>query len=213
MCPNTATSDEHVPAKCFFPEESLYRKELITVRACPTHNEDTSKDDEYVRNVIAMSMGTNAVASNQFLKKVTESFKKSPKLFQRTLGINQKIKINNQETRAFRIERNRLDRVMRKIAYALYFSNFKLPWDRELNIMTQNVVNSDLSKDEFGSLISTFKPLLPPLSTNGANPKVFHYSILPARTGNNQDSVLRLVFYEGFTVWVASRPGTESCKL
>lgn len=52
-CNNIATSVEHVPAKCFFPKE--HRKNLITVPSCEQHNNETSKDDEYVRGIIVAS--------------------------------------------------------------------------------------------------------------------------------------------------------------
>ena len=52
VCGREATSREHVPPRCFFPDDNRYRKQLITVRSCTEHNEDTSLDDEYVRNVI-----------------------------------------------------------------------------------------------------------------------------------------------------------------
>lgn len=59
-CNNIATSVEHAPAKCFFPIE--HRKNLITVPSCEQHNNETSKDDEYVRGIIVASKGNNETA-------------------------------------------------------------------------------------------------------------------------------------------------------
>jgi hypothetical protein len=52
-CGEKRRSVEHVPPKCFFPDErdakgnALYRKQLITVPACDAHNLEKSKDDFY----------------------------------------------------------------------------------------------------------------------------------------------------------------------
>lgn len=52
MCEKPASTVEHVPPKCIFPEQkdSLggqdLRKQLITVPACDVHNTKKSRDDE-----------------------------------------------------------------------------------------------------------------------------------------------------------------------
>src|ERR1700681_2113661 len=52
-CDERRRSVEHVPPKCFFPDEKdangnlPYRKQLITVPACDDHNLRRSKDDFY----------------------------------------------------------------------------------------------------------------------------------------------------------------------
>lgn len=72
ICGQPTTSVEHAPAWCFFPTDK--RINLTTVDSCTNHNEDTSKDDEYVSNIIAMSLGNNQVALDHFLKKCVSSF-------------------------------------------------------------------------------------------------------------------------------------------
>ena len=61
MCDAAATSDEHVPPKCFFPER-LQGKRLLTVPACETHNNANATDVEYVRGILCVQYGTNATA-------------------------------------------------------------------------------------------------------------------------------------------------------
>src|SRR5207249_7535044 len=51
MCDRQATSHEHVPPKCIFPERKDtdgqdLRAQLITVPSCDIHNSKKSKDDE-----------------------------------------------------------------------------------------------------------------------------------------------------------------------
>src|SRR5262249_38328640 len=54
MCDKPATTKDHIPPLCFFPEQkdipkgANYRKNLITVPACDEHNSKTSMDDEYL---------------------------------------------------------------------------------------------------------------------------------------------------------------------
>jgi len=59
FCGENAQSKEHVPARCFFPENESYRKQLITVPSCEKHNEDTSVDDEYVASTSTMLLHFN----------------------------------------------------------------------------------------------------------------------------------------------------------
>lgn len=65
LCGAVPTSIEHVPALCFSPNVSLYRKQLITIPSCKAHNEDTSLDDEYARNIITLHHENNAIAFRQ----------------------------------------------------------------------------------------------------------------------------------------------------
>lgn len=52
-CSNSATTHEHVPPACLFPEtkdtdcNQDFRRNLITVPACADHNLRKSSDDEY----------------------------------------------------------------------------------------------------------------------------------------------------------------------
>lgn len=55
-CGWVATSSEHVPPKCLFPEskdvkgiyDRSFRNNLITVPSCDKHNMKKSHDDEYL---------------------------------------------------------------------------------------------------------------------------------------------------------------------
>ncbi len=90
ICQQPATSQEHAPARCFFPQGEI-KGELTKVDSCTLHNEATSKDDEYVRNIIAMSIGNNEVAHSHFLKSCVKSFIRSPKLLSATTKIRQRV--------------------------------------------------------------------------------------------------------------------------
>ena len=118
MCGKKKVSIEHSPPKCFFPISQ--RINLITVDSCKEHNEDTSLDDEYVKNLITMLIDGNSTAYRQFSEKTIKSFKRSPALLQSTTEKQHPVNFNGIQTVAFEIDRDRVDLVMRKIAYALF---------------------------------------------------------------------------------------------
>ena len=72
MCECLATSQEHAPPRCIFPEQKDtggidYRKSLIKVPSCETHNTAKSTEDEYLMYVLPTSIAANNVGINQFL--------------------------------------------------------------------------------------------------------------------------------------------------
>lgn len=52
-CNAKGTTKEHIPPKAFFPHGD--RDQLLTVKSCPMHNNDKSKDDLYVLAHICMN--------------------------------------------------------------------------------------------------------------------------------------------------------------
>ena len=70
MCSEPATSREHVPPSCFFPEKNEFRKNLITVPSCDKHNLVKSGDDEYLFAVISSHLESNQIARDQFKKTI-----------------------------------------------------------------------------------------------------------------------------------------------
>jgi hypothetical protein len=113
MCSAFATTMEHVPPKCFFPER--LRANLITVPSCITHNLNNSLDVEYVRNVLATQHGTNVAAAEVF-ETVKRSYDRSPKLASQTFGAGRTVVIEGEETGACPIDLARHKRIMSAIA-------------------------------------------------------------------------------------------------
>lgn len=210
LCEAEKFSMEHVPARCFFPEEPEYRKDLIKVPSCQQHNENTSKDDEYVRNIICMSIGNNSVAFKQFIDKVIKSFQHSPALQSQTLHNSQKVYVEEeqclQQTFAFQIDRDRFDKVMKKIGYALYYHEYNKVWQHGLLIATDNLLDANMQPDELGGVIRIFRPLLKVPVFNGKNPKVFQYKFAETEEG---EVILWMKFYEGFEVFIIPNTGTN----
>jgi len=212
ICGEVATSKEHAPARAFFPKGSAHRLNLIKVHSCKKHNEETSKDDEYVRNIIAMSVGNNAVAFNQFIDRVVQSFRNSPALLTTLTKNSQKVYIregnNTAETTAFQIDRDRIDKVLKKIAYAIFHHKCGEIWKRELIIQTEYLRTESMEADEFGKLIQAARPLLGNFDLVGDNPQVFKYQFLITESDDINDQLLVMKFYEGFEVWAAPKFGS-----
>ncbi|HRD00831.1 MAG TPA: hypothetical protein PL080_06780 [Candidatus Syntrophosphaera thermopropionivorans] len=216
MCNEYATSKEHVPAKCFFPENPTTRVNLITVRSCKAHNEDSSNDDQYTRDVIVMSAFGSYFAKHQFNYKTHPCFLKQPGYLKLFLQEVISVATDLGNTKAFQIDRKRFDRTIKKYAYGLYFNTYKTHWERDLSVATDHLYEKssngkELVPDDLGIIIREFKSEhwpLPDNVFNGSNQDVFKYCFIPLNT-SSEDSVLLMVFYNTFDIWVV--PGTEYC--
>jgi len=200
-CGEEATSREHVPAKCFFPNDNTFKMNLITVNSCSTHNEDTSLDDEYIRNIIVMKLGNNSLAFKIFEEKVIKSFEESLGLFKSTTGKSKEVQTVEGLSKAFEIDRQRFDDTMKKIVYGLYYKEYGFPWESDLIIMTQDLVTEEMSSDQFGDLLEFAESNIPKIKSKGENPEIFNYNIYE-NTSDVKNPIVRLKFYEGFRVWV-----------
>lgn len=81
-CSKLATTREHVPPRCLFPEpkdvsESDYRKNLITVPSCHEHNLRKAQDDEFLLTTLAPLVGNNPLAYRQTVTKLTRAINRS----------------------------------------------------------------------------------------------------------------------------------------
>lgn len=214
ICGEPSTSSEHAPAKCFFPKEK--RKNLIKVPSCFKHNEDTSKDDKYVRNIIAMSIGNNGVAQKLFLDKCVKSFQKSQGLYiettkERKVILLEKQNKKTQKSFAFKINLERFEIVIKKIAYALFFSKYGTIWNKEFIIGTTSLLTEDLELDSIGKLIAGIEKEA--LHFEGENLDVFKYIFLNPNSEDIQNNILHMVFYEGFEVWIFPNNDTNQPNL
>ncbi len=85
-CGEIATSREHVPPICVFPEAKdviglNFRKDLITVPSCDEHNSKKSHDDEFLMVSIAGIVGNNLFGYLQTQTKVDRAIRRKSKDF------------------------------------------------------------------------------------------------------------------------------------
>lgn len=204
MCDKEKVSVEHAPPKCFFPSEM--RNNLITVDSCKEHNEDTSLDDEYVKNIITMIFDGNDTAYKQFSEKTIKSFQRSSALLQRTTQKKHSINFNGIDTLAFEIDRDRIDFVMRKIGYALFYHKYNQRWLRKLITATTHLKTPEFQNDEFGKLIEDAQNQHKPIY-EGSNTDVFKFCFI-SLDDDIYNKFLIIKFYDGFEMWLI--PDEES---
>ncbi|MFP5436790.1 MAG: hypothetical protein ACLGH8_03335 [Bacteroidia bacterium] len=210
MCDNDSTSVEHTPPKSFFPAN--HRNNLLTVPACKEHNEDTSKDDEYVRNIMTMSIHNNKTAIDHFFQKSLKSFQRSPALASSVRNSLKEVSEFKPDAHAFQVERDRFDRTIRKIAYALFYKEYDVTWERLLAVLTNQLRFSDMSLDDFGEMSQEIFEDLDDLELKGENGLVFKYAFFDFGTDPN-DKALFLLFYEGFPICVIPDKNSDSNSL
>lgn len=116
-CNRLASTAEHVPPKCFFPEE--LRTNLITVPSCAQHNNANSVDVEYVRNVLIFTAEIAPENSTVFSRAI-RSMEHTRALWSTMFPSVQRIQFDGRETGAFPVNLVRLKRVMRAIVQALH---------------------------------------------------------------------------------------------
>ncbi len=217
LCGAPYYSTEHAPARSFFPKEK--RDNPITVPSCKKHNEDTSIDDEYVRLIIASSIGNNKVAESHFINNCIKTLKHSDALTQ-ILSVGSKYVLVSEGEGAprkelsIKIDRDRINKVIRKIGYALFYNKFKRIWKRKLNIGTEWLLQKDNRNEDLGILIQNAKKVIDfaKISFEGSHPTVFKYVFLPIE-GTINDQILVMIFYEGFEVWCFPEPSSNTPEI
>ncbi len=198
ICGKEKESVEHAPPKSFFPKGK--RNSLITVNSCKVHNQDTSLDDEYVRNIITMMIQGSSIAYDHFLTKSIKSFSRSPALLKSTTEKWHPVNYNGVDTKAIEIDRDRVDVVMRKIAYAVFYHKYSQRWLRKLITATTYLKIPNLENDDLGDMIEELQNKHTP-AYEGNNPEAFQYAFMET-DGNINNQILRMRFYEGFEIWM-----------
>ncbi len=144
-CEQIATTSDHIPPKCFFPEKkylpngsSDYRSDLITVPSCTEHNNLRSKDDEYTAAVIAMNSESELSSSIFKSKWVKTLSRREGVLGKRIFSTAEPVKVVSvknglfilYETLVISYEIERINRVIESIARALYYweSGYREKW-------------------------------------------------------------------------------------
>ena len=214
MCLKLATSKEHVPPLCLFPEikdvptGEDYRKNLITVPSCDEHNSKKSKDDQFLFLVFLLHYKNNEVGQQHFAGKLIRTLERRSSL----LGVlrdKTEIIVHGSESSGFHIDRDRFDTAMERIARALHFHEYDEIWSEQIIINTpslfdlgnHNSFEVNLKQQELKLMIDRFLVSHP---VKGDNPLIFHYQIDKEPYGNKL--LIKMVFYEGFIVYVYSSP-------
>jgi len=217
MCDLSATSNEHVPPKCFFPEQKDvgrdkdYRRNLLSVPSCDLHNSEKSKDDEYLLFVITSHFENKPIAQKHFSTKIMRAVRRKLSMYN-FIKENFPVAINGLPSLAFTIDRDRFDKELDHIARALYYlhHNSKLVLPTIVHTPDLFKVNSPTAKDVNQRMQQIDKMTIDALTsqlTHGENPEIFSYQFLDLE--EIPSFVARMVFYGGFVVIAYASPSVK----
>lgn len=215
MCERTASSSEHVPPKCLFPEQKdingfNFRKDLITVPSCDIHNLKKSDDDEFLLFSLSGLLKNNTVGSIHQLTKASRALKRKDKQFiQKEILRNYKlttVKNSNGESIAVSFgnpNTQRLNKCFEHIAYGLYYHEFNKRFEGELKIFIGFIEYLDDNMQTFKKFIKERFDVECILNTEnkGKNPDVFYYQF--HKPDNFGIIGLKIVFYGTADVYFA----------
>lgn len=223
-CERTATTKDHIPPKCFFPEKKYlpsnspnYRSHLITVPSCSEHNNSRSSDDEYAAAVIVMNSKSDLAFTIFKSKWVQTLLRREGVLGKRIFSTARSARVISEnngllipyETLAISYEMRRIERVIESIARALYYreSGYQEKWLNSCIIKSPNLLNRNLSNSQDAYVLNHInqgfihgeKHQELGLTKKGSCPDVFYYQFLKSEDKN---FIIRMVFYDDFTFLV-----------
>ena len=210
MCDRRATSKEHVPPRCFFPEKKDlpqgedYRVNLITVLSCELHNLSKSEDDLYLLSVIVAYYKNNSVAQRHFSTKMLRAIERSPWLRETYTRKWSPVLVGSTRLPAFDVDRRRVIKSLTCIVNGLHFHHYREQWSHDILIYTPPLLYMDGPeppqrvdvKRAFDTLSQTHLENQPRL---GVNREVFYYQTY--RDEQGECLLVRMAFYRGFVVY------------
>lgn len=218
-CGKLATSREHVPPKCLFPEmkdvkeiyDQSFRNNLITVPSCDEHNMEKSHDDEYLMTCLSGRVGNNGIAFVHNATKVRRARDRNPNI----IKVDQEdiLEIDGKEfpVQWVTVDNNRLMYSFEAIARALYFNELKRSFNGDCKIVSRILIHPDAKEwSDFNiraaELIEKEQPYWG-TEIKGDNSDIFNYQFSPVDGFGCQ--TLALTFYKATKVYVVLSSMTQ----
>lgn len=212
MCESTATSYEHVPPKCIFPERKDlppgvdYRKGLFKVPSCDVHNLQKSRDDEYLLYILGGCFQINDVGLNQYKSKIRRAIKRNSSVLARIASTAATCQIPDRNSGArvtsiaHKVDENRFNCIIDRLSRALYFHHFREKWMWAVKYQAEFLFPSTDAADpavaRCNAISASADVWFEKSPYHGANPVAFHYQALD----DPRSRKMRLHFYEGCKV-------------
>lgn len=214
-CSNVATSKEHVPPLCLFPEQKDangrdFRKNLITVPSCDEHNTKKSSDDEFLMASLSPIVGNNSAAYLQTLTKLQRANKRSKgRLFNETLSDARNLVLKSSNGGHFPVsighpDIRRMCSALEHVARGLYFYLRKSRFEGKCVVLPEFVIfvgDLELVKIVAGKLSRQERLKWQQI---GDNPEIFRGHLGP--TDQFGLIPLTMVFFNTAEVHVAFQP-------
>lgn len=209
-CCAHATTVEHTPPKCLFPEEKDlpsgmgFRRNLITVPSCDEHNLKKSGDDEYLMYVLVMNLPANIMAANHFRTKLIRAIERRPALLNTftsnapTVGIIDQNSGEQYDTLALNLDVARLQSTLEKVALGIYRHHFGLRWIGNIKVLPEFLRYLDTPEaEEMNSTHEQISRLSNEFFNSadayGENPEIFNYQI--GHPVKSEHTLIKLRFY------------------
>jgi hypothetical protein len=216
MCDRPATSLEHVPPKCIFPERKDLncgdlRVQLITVPSCDIHNSKKSKDDEFLMVSLAGIIGNNSIGYRHKFTKVNRAIRNTCGRLLNAAFLSRKHFVVKYEKNAYvelirgTPDYERLNTCFDQIARGLHRYHFGTRFQGITKVILGYIVHAEPYPKTFGEFLKhRFEIDLRGKPMCGANPRVFYYQF------SERDQIgvfsLKMCFYEGAEIFVAFQP-------
>lgn len=206
MCSAPATSREHAPPLCFFPERKDLperqdlRKNLITVPACSLHNLAASKDDEYALVVTVTHFEASDLGRHHFATKVLRALKRTPAFAHTVFTEMRPANARGRSSGATLVDHRRYFSVMDKVSRAVYYHHTtgqKLLGPLKIVPLSFRTFIPGLDASHIGTRETT-AAVFSESPRHGANPDVFYYQTINDESADA--SALKLTFYGGFEI-------------
>ena len=216
FCDAPATSKEHVPPQCLFPElkdvpdGTNFRKNLITVPSCELHNSAKSEDDTYLMMVLVSYFQNNEAAQNQIGSKVTRAWARDHKLANTVVKNLQQVQVAGELRHAYEVDTDRFDRSLELAAHALHFHSFKSRATNPYRVISYPLAQfegphaNDVNLGR-ARILAMADQMLTGLPISGNNKEIFWFQVSPEVNGTH---VMRMCFYKAFVVVALSSPTT-----
>jgi hypothetical protein len=214
-CDEIASTVEHIPPQCLFPEQKDLpsgvdlRRNLITVPSCEKHNLQKSGDDEYLMYVLATNLPAGVIAEHHFLTKITRAIQRRPSLANRILWKATRVTIHDAqsnklfETFAIEAEGDRLQRTLEKVALGLFLHHFGERWAAKVRVVPEflRYIHEEQSaqwNEAIQKMCADANALFAKVPCHGDNPSIFKYQMInPTSDG---PGAIRMHFYGGCSV-------------
>lgn len=214
-CGAPATTKEHVPPKCLFPEEKdskdffnkSYKNNLITVPSCEQHNNKKSGDDEFLLTVLSLTFCGNSIGYFHSHTKLARAIKRNPHLIKSYLNIirEENIQIDgiNFPVAYAKIDNQRIFKCFESIARGIYYHEFGERFKGKCGILPLFL------KYEHQSIYTVLSKILNDKQSTewkikGTNPDIFTYQFGPVDQYKLRP--MKMTFYKNIEVLVAYMP-------
>lgn len=214
-CDRPATTVEHIPPQCLFPERkdlplgSDFRRNLVTVPSCRDHNLGKSGDDEYIMYVLTMNLPAEKIAETHFTTKIWRAINRRPALINRVLENSKLVTVHDPksnelfETAAVEVDLQRIERSLEQIALGLYRHHFGQSWFGSLRIVSEflRFMREEKASEWNGILQQTSQyadMLFNDVPDHGENPQIFKYRVV--QLNKRVHVAIRMYFYGGVKV-------------